>query len=566
MGTITSERRQATEPDAVAGGRPWRRPLGAASVLLLAYVGLSFLLDDHGFLGTDTGGKVATVMMMSERGDFDPDIGYWASPWDPEADLHGMYYTSRIGDRYVNVTSLPMIMAARPLWDVGGYRATLLLPMIGAIATAFAARSLARRLGDGDGWDAYWIVGLGTPVVVYALDLWEHALGLALLAWAGVALVDGVTKRPSWGYGLFAGVAAGAAASMRTEAFVYTFAMVGVACLWLVFSQARDVVGALRLGAASVVGFLALFLANALVETAVLGEPERGDRATGAASAGLTDASVRIKEGLTTLLSPFPSMGARGWLLGGCLAVALMYGARKALVRGDGQSHRLAAIALVVVGSIYLVRVVEGFGFVPGLVATTPFAAVGLMLGWSDQRQRLALLLGAVPIPFVVAFQFTGGAVPQWGGRYLLASGLLLAVVGIVASRGLVEWFRVGVVVTSVVITGFGVLWLAERSEGVAEAAHTVDTFEEPVVVSSVHFWLRELAAVYPESRWLTANGPDDLDRAAAIVVEAGYDRFAHIDVDPGPPPPEIGEFVLESNRREVWLSSSFRVSTYVKA
>ena len=104
----------------------------AGIVLLLVYVVLSFAMDPEGSLGTDTGGKVATVKVMSERGDLDPDVGYWASEWDPEGDVHGLYYTAHIGDRYVNVTSLPLVLAARPLYDVGGYRAALLLPMLGA--------------------------------------------------------------------------------------------------------------------------------------------------------------------------------------------------------------------------------------------------------------------------------------------------------------------------------------------------------------------------------------------------------------------------------------------------
>ena len=59
--------------------------------------------------------------------------------------------------------------------------------MLGAVLCAFAARALARRLGGGDGWAAFWIIGLASPVAIYALDFWEHTLGLALMLW-GVVL------------------------------------------------------------------------------------------------------------------------------------------------------------------------------------------------------------------------------------------------------------------------------------------------------------------------------------------------------------------------------------------
>jgi hypothetical protein len=222
-----------------------RRPVVAGLVLLAVYVVLSFAMDTAGFLGTDTGGKVATVKVMSERGDFDPDVGYWASRWDPEGRVHGLYYTSKIGDRYVNVTSLPMVLAARPLYDAGGYRATLLLPMAGAVAAAFAARSLSRRLrAEDDGWVAFWVVGLASPLVIYALDLWEHTLGVAFMAWAVVALFDAVFDRPTWWRGLLAGLGFGVAAAMRTEAFVYVLTTTALACGVLAFSRRRQVVGA----------------------------------------------------------------------------------------------------------------------------------------------------------------------------------------------------------------------------------------------------------------------------------------------------------------------------------
>ena len=51
----------------------WRRSAAAGLLLLAVYVGLSFLNSPRGFLGTDTGGKVATLRVMSESGRFDPD-------------------------------------------------------------------------------------------------------------------------------------------------------------------------------------------------------------------------------------------------------------------------------------------------------------------------------------------------------------------------------------------------------------------------------------------------------------------------------------------------------------
>ena len=56
-------------------------------LLLIVYAGLSFALNDpRGTLGTDTGGKLATLQMMERHGGLDPDIGYWADASRPGRD------------------------------------------------------------------------------------------------------------------------------------------------------------------------------------------------------------------------------------------------------------------------------------------------------------------------------------------------------------------------------------------------------------------------------------------------------------------------------------------------
>jgi hypothetical protein len=255
------------------------RPLVMSLLLLLLYGGCSLLNDPRAFLGTDTGGKVATLRAMDSRGDLDPDLGYWAERFDPDGVAHPIALNTRIGDRWVNVTTLPMVYAAVPLYELGGLRGILLLPMIGGVLTALAARALAQRLGA-SGTPAFWLVGLATPVAVYALDFWEHTLGTAAMLWAVVLMLDaaGATRRARAPWVLAAAGAAlfGVAATMRTEALVYavvTFAVVGVI---LLRDRRPDV---LRIGAASAVGLVVPLLANHFLETLVLGSGLRAGRA-----------------------------------------------------------------------------------------------------------------------------------------------------------------------------------------------------------------------------------------------------------------------------------------------
>jgi hypothetical protein len=538
------------------------RPWAAGALLLVLYVVLSFAMSADGFLGTDTGGKVATVKVMSERGNFDPDVGYWAGEWDPEARVHGLYYTSKIGDRHINVTSLPMVLAARPLYDVAGYRGTLLLPMAGAVAAAFAARALCQRIRAGDdGWWAFWVIGLASPMTIYALDLWEHSLGVGLMAWAMVALYDAVFVAPKWWRGALAGLAFGAAAALRTEAFVYVLTSTSIACVALLVRKPRSLVGAVGVGASAVAGFVAAFGANLLLETAVLGEQLRTSRASGAASSGLSSLDVRVKEGLVTALSPFPTIDAQGWLAGACLLIALVYVARVSSRKG---AQQIAVVAAVVAGLVLFWRLTDGLGFMPGLIATTPFAAAGLAWGFHAARTRFVLLFGLVPIPLVVAFQFTGGAAPQWAGRYLLLSGFLLAVVGIAERRRMARWTQVGFVVASVAVTVFGLLWLSERGRDVADSAARLNSRPEPVLISPNGFIPREFGATYGDKDWLASGSSEDLAFAVDVVGRSGRDEFGLVDLDTTGNPPTFAGWEAVGSEVVPFISGApLRVTTY---
>jgi hypothetical protein len=517
-------------------GRGLRRPGPAVLVVLACYALLSLAMDPSGSLGTDTGGKVATLEVMGERGTLDVDVGYWAAARDPEADLHGLYHTARIGDRYVNVTTLPMVVAARPLHELGGYRLALALPMAGSLGAAWGARALARRAARGgegegapwwgDGWAAFWVVALASPLTVYALDLWEHSIGVAMSVAAVVVLVDVAASDRPPGRAVLAGLLLGGAASMRTEAVVYAVACVGVAVVVLAVAGPRGRRSAVVAGATAVAGFLAAVGLATLVEVAMLGEPLRTGRATSAAGSGARDLGDRSAEAVITTAA-FLAEGADGRLplyLG--FAVALV--AAVALASRPGRS-RWALLPAGVVAAAYAWAFADGPRWVPGFLAAAPFAGAGLVLAWSRPRARLAAAMALAALPLVWAFQYSGGAVPQWGGRYVLTTATVLVAVGVARAPALVPWARWALVGASVAVTAVGLVWLAERSHEVARSGREVAARPEPVVVSGVEFWLRELGPHYPGSRWLTVEDGEE-GAAAALLAAEDVDRFAFLD------------------------------------
>ena len=180
----------------------------------------------------------------------------------------------------------------------------------------------------------------------------------------------------------------------------------------------------------------------------------------------------------------------------------------------------------------------------------------------------MALINGAVSLvalPIVWLTDFTGGVIPQWGGRYILASGLLLGVVGIARTEDAARWARQFFVVLAVAVTVFGLVWMSDRTHEVAGAGAWIAARPEPVVISAVPFWLRESGSYEPDHRWLTVDTRANLDRAARVVTEAGFDRFGLITDRPGRPPLAVPGYHAVSSVAKTWLSDHFQYTVYEK-
>lgn len=550
--------------------RPWLVVVGAMLLLLTAYAGLALLNDPRGTLGTDTGGKLATLSAMDRNDSFVPDVGYWAADLDPRGDLHPLYYTNRVGDRWVNVTTLPMLLAARPLYAVGGERLVLLLPMLGAAFAALAARALARRVGGGDGWWAFWTVGLASPLAVYALDFWEHAPGVAFVLWGVVLCYDVVDRRAGWWAALGSGCCFGAAFTMRTESLVYAAAAAGVAGVVVLARAHRERrleigrwIGA---GVAWSGGLMALVLGNQLLERAVVGGGIRASRAAGTADVAGANASLRVKEALTTAVGINRFTTPTDWVVGAATVAFVMYAAWR-LTSADRGHRRLGACALAVATLLYCLRISDGLGFLPGVLSASPLAATGLAIGWSARRWRPLGALALLAVPVVWVFQYSGGANPQWGGRYLLVTSTLLAVGGAVVLAATPGRGRIALVALAGLVTVAGVSWLSVRSHTVAEAMGQLRTRPDTVLVSREAHVLREGGAfLTPDQRWLTAEDRDELDRAAGIAAAVDATHLEVVQVAGRVAPDRIGEYARWGSRTVEFLPGlDLRVVRYLR-
>lgn len=516
--------------------RPWRTVPGAVLLLLALYALVIALGDPRAASGSDAGGKLATVVVMADEGTFVPDVGYWAEAQDPDGEFHPLWNTTAVGDRWVQATSLPFVVAAVPLFELGGPAGVLLLPALGGVLAALAARHLSRRLHGGDGWAAFWLIGAAGPALFYAGDFWEHgpALGLALLAVA-LALDD----EPSAPSALMAGLAAGLAVVLRAEMLLYGVAFV-VATL-LVGAERRRTFADRRRLALLVIGLGAPVLANALVERALLSHGVRDGRAAESLAGTAGQAGSRVTDAVLTSVGLFSDERAAALLLGALLALALLtVGAHLAAPRAVGP--RAAAVAMVVTFGLYVARFSTGPGFVPGVLAVAPLAAIGVFSARSPkERVVLGTALGALPL--VWATEWIGNHHSQWGGRYVLLSGALLTVLAVGRLRE-VGWRRPAAVVMvglAVAVAAVGAVWHIERTRDIARAVEAVEALPaDVVVISDLDHLGRQAGAWYGDHRWLRTATPGELAPAAAVARAVGATDLAVVQLAvPGETEPE---------------------------
>lgn len=533
--TRTAEAEGAQERSAdQEGAAPEVRQSGlvvvaSALALLLLYALVAGLGDVRAYSGSDAGGKAATASVMAERGTLEPDVGYWAEEVDPDGAHHPLVNTEPRGTQWVQGTSLPFSIASARLWDLGGASAALLLPAAGALLGALAARRLARGLGGGlaAGEAAFWLVGAAGPVGFYALELWEHAPATGLVVFAVASIV-----RPRNGWdAAAAGLAAGAAVVLRAESALVLGA-VGVAVL--ATGPLRQAwMRRWRWAVAGAVGAAVPVVANALVERRYLGGDLRGDRASTLAAGAGSALGGRLQDAIVETATPFADSGPLGAATGLALAACALGLAFVALGRWKAPLPVVRVMGAVL-AALYLARLLQGPGFLPGMLAVSPLAAAGIVAGLrgTDERPEIrAVALGSIgALPFIWLLQWQGNHSAQWGGRYLLPVGALLTVVGVVAvfRPAVPRLYRVAMIGLAVLVAVVGLAWHVQRTATVGEVFEELDALpDDTVVVATDPNLLREGGSWYRGGRWLTVTELDDLFQDGGLADELGIDRVA---------------------------------------
>ena len=145
------------------------------------------------------------------------------------------------------------------------------------------------------------------------------------------------------------------------------------------------------------------------------------------------------------------------------------------------------------------------------------------MLAWTRPALRLPAAIACAALPVAWYAQYQGGADPQWGGRYLLLSGALLAVAGVRRAAGPQTGVGRGRRARGARRPLGGVGWLSVRSHTVADGMATILARHDELLISRQPHMLREGGAFYDRSaHWLTATDDRELAGPVAVAREAG--------------------------------------------
>jgi hypothetical protein len=231
------------------------------------------------------------------------------------------------------------------------------------------------------------------------------------------------------------------------------------------------------------------------------------------------------------------------------------------------QSQRIAVVAAALAAVLYLSRMVADVGWVPGFLAASPLAVLGLVAGWGERAaQRIVFAVALAALPVVWITQYTGGAAPQWGGRYVLTSGLLLLVVGVCRWDRFPRPAVLGVAVLAVLVSGYGALGLTIRSHGIATAGSAFADQPAEVLVWRSGFIPREFGERAVGRQWLVSFPAEPEPLLVAVLEGAGASTYGVVQEAGGDPPPPAPGFEHTGRSSVDLIGIEFTVDNYASS
>lgn len=438
----------------------------------------------------------------------------------------------RDGQTYLSYPWLfPLISS--PSYGWFGHGGLLVVPVLSALAATWLVARVVGRDLPAAGLGAALLVGLASPLFVYAVVFWDHSLVTALTTAAVALLLGERASRLGWCAIGTAGLLLGLAAWFRNEAYLF-LAAVGVGLL-----GSRRWGAALAVAVGSMVSLLPLWVYNMWWFGQPLGYKARALMQAAAEPGLLGYLRVRAFVAYDALLSL--ENYTRAFLPERLLeatvvaAVVLLGGA---FVRAGLRSGSPAQTA---VGGLCLAGVGMGIAAaklpVMGLVASCPWVALTWCREPTDRRERFLWTVVGIYLAGVIAVGNVGGL--QWGPRYLLP---VIPVLGILvgktfswaySQRRELQWVMAGVVM-AVLVSGVAVQALGIR--GIRGSLDVHRAIEDVIgaspyelVVTGYEPMFAVLGHLYFEKKLMAVDSQEELRELVAALAEARVEGWTYV-------------------------------------
>jgi hypothetical protein len=485
---------------------------GIAALTALALVWLAAGLPAGAFFAGDSGVKLIAAREA---------IAHPSRPFETDLPRVGTRATTFVDQMIVphgdhaHVLQSPLFPPlTAPLIAAFGLRGAYLWPALAFVALVPLLAVARRSLLPDTSWAVLaWIVVAASPLFLYALEFWEHAPAVAMLA-AGMALVaPALAGAGSPARTAIGGALVGGGVLLRPEG---AWLAAGLA-LALVSPPAGLNRPAMPLWLAFGGGAGALLLSAAVLNYAHFGNPLGAHASAVLAPMGADFLAARWQR-VQDWLWPASTADATGLVL---VAAAWLAALFKVNVRAR-QTVLLAGAAVLAIAAARRLLPTPSFwqGFPLALLALMPATA------WTREARQLAITALVTVAGVVLTATNDGGA--QWGTRYLLVAApplLLLAARGATDAAGAGPWRgpRLGLLAI-VLLAGAATsrsayleLRGAKRSyQGLVTAVESV-TPPRSVIVTNL-WWLDQVAAALHGTR-VFLYVPDAAAAASALAI-----------------------------------------------
>ncbi len=434
-----------------------------------------------------------------------------------------------VGDGLASVYPVLFPLVAAVPVRVAGRGAAWSVPFLCAIAAAWLAGGLVRRLAGGDAAEPAVVVLAATPLAFYALTLWEQTLALVMVLGAITLVVAGKRSGSSVRWAA-AGVLLAAACWTRTEVVV----LLPLLGLPVVAGRWRPAVSAVAGGTAG----LAI---GAALQRVLLGawRPLHLDYHAAPLLSGPGPVRERLQTFVATFIpEPLTTLATVVWVIAVIAALHPRWRERilTAILSTGAPAAALAAAFVAPAGRFMAgASPTEAFPFASPAATWLPVAALPAVLAGASLERRsdrwLWAIAGVAAWYLLIVTLAKPARSPEWGHRLLLPAAVLLTVVVLALARG--QAGRVRFVVATCILGGIAVqgLGVALNRHGCSAHARVVSsvlaaTGPGEVVVTDTPIVVLGSGTGFAERKFMFCASSGSLGALAEGLARAGETGF----------------------------------------